>query len=672
MFPKSHLVFLATLLLTTTQLSAQMITDGTLGRATNLTGPNFQIPANLGQQLGGNLFHSFKEFNINTGQSATFTAGPDSVQNIQNILTRVTGGQRSWIDGPLRSEIPNANFYLLNPSGILFGKNARLDISGVFYASTADGVNLEGGGKFLAREPNQSVLTSASPVAFGFLDSPPASIDIQGETLTIKNHTYYAPNGQINLTANRDIHLEDSTLYAHNGQINVTANSNIHLEDSTLYAPSGQIKLKAEKITLWESSMVNRIKNILNNIDHANIDVSGSTAGQVFIQAGQLVLNGGIIFADVNSTSEAVKTETSPKADHLGIDIQVTDRLELNNGALITADNNGEGQGNNITIKAGSVKLNGQNKEVYKYYRNEESEKDAFRDSLNRIATNNFGTGTGGTIQITTSTLEATEGYLEASTAGSGKAGNLFINANDSVTLDHYASISSAAAPQEATGEAGTISLATRNLTLRRNGYINGFSKGTGPAGSITIATETTVIDGTGDDSLYDVKTGIYTEADNAGGGNINLQVHNRLEVINSKITAKAWGTRLQDNGGNITIQGNLGKVNSFSLINSQLLANANRGHGGSIDLYADKFTLSNSEIDVSSRGGFNGSLFINSFRLQETIFPQRQPLGGERLFSSRCAPFSKENLSRFIITARDILPRSPEDWRTHSLRLPR
>jgi hypothetical protein len=148
--------------------------------------------------------------------------------------------------------------------------------------------------------------------------------------------------------------------------------------------------------------------------------------------------------------------------------------------------------------------------------------------------------------------------------------------------------------------------------------------------------------------------------------------VRDWLQIVDSKLSAETWGTRPQDNGGNITIQGNLGKVNSFSLINSQLLANANRGHGGAIDLYADKFTLSNSEIDVSSRGGFNGSLFINSFRLQETVFPQRQPLGGGRLLTSRCSSFSKENLSRFIITARDILPRSPEDWRTHSLRLPR
>lgn len=215
------LILTSNLLLLNSSLYAQIATDGTLGATTNLTGPNFQIPANLGQQRGGNLFHSFKEFNIDTGQSATFT-GPNTVQN---ILTRVTGEQRSWIDGTLRSEIPNANLYLLNPSGILFGKNARLDInSGSFYASTADGINLGNDGKFLARSPKDSTLTMSEPSAFGFLDSQPASIEIQGDTLAIKNHTYYAPNGTINVTAT-NIHLDDSTLYAPNGTINIKGTS---------------------------------------------------------------------------------------------------------------------------------------------------------------------------------------------------------------------------------------------------------------------------------------------------------------------------------------------------------------------------------------------------------------------------------------------------------------
>ena len=49
----------------------------------------------------------------------------------------MTGGQQSLIDGMLRTTIPGANLYLLNPAGVFFGPNASLDTSGSFHVSTA-------------------------------------------------------------------------------------------------------------------------------------------------------------------------------------------------------------------------------------------------------------------------------------------------------------------------------------------------------------------------------------------------------------------------------------------------------------------------------------------------------------------------------------------------------
>ena len=117
---------------------AEVTLDGILGRSGAVSGPNYRITADLGRQVGVNLFHSFGKFNINTGESATFS-GPDS---ISNIISRVTGGISSWIDGRLRSEITGANLYLLNPAGVMFGSNASLDISGSFHVSTADYLKL--------------------------------------------------------------------------------------------------------------------------------------------------------------------------------------------------------------------------------------------------------------------------------------------------------------------------------------------------------------------------------------------------------------------------------------------------------------------------------------------------------------------------------------------------
>ena len=80
----------------------------------------------LGEQAGPNLFHSFEQFSIGTDEVATFT-GPESVEN---VVSRVTGGEVSSIDGTLRSTIPNADVYLLNPAGLVFGPNGRLDVGG--------------------------------------------------------------------------------------------------------------------------------------------------------------------------------------------------------------------------------------------------------------------------------------------------------------------------------------------------------------------------------------------------------------------------------------------------------------------------------------------------------------------------------------------------------------
>ena len=157
-----------------------MIVDSSFGNSSALAGPNFKIPDTLGKTVGNNLFHSFAEFNIQTGESATF-AGVDS---INNILGRVTGNGASTIDGLIRSEIAGANLYLLNPNGFLFGENANVDVDGAFTISSRDRINLGNDGVFLARQPNNSLLTASPPQAFGFLGSNPAgNISFDGSRL---------------------------------------------------------------------------------------------------------------------------------------------------------------------------------------------------------------------------------------------------------------------------------------------------------------------------------------------------------------------------------------------------------------------------------------------------------------------------------------------------------
>ncbi|MDV3351111.1 filamentous hemagglutinin N-terminal domain-containing protein [Leptothoe sp. LEGE 181152] len=86
----------------------------------------------------GNLFHSFWEFNVAEGHEVFFV----NPTNVESILTRVTGDKPSAILGRL-GVLGDANLFLLNPNGIVFGEASTLDVNGSFYASTAEAISLQ-------------------------------------------------------------------------------------------------------------------------------------------------------------------------------------------------------------------------------------------------------------------------------------------------------------------------------------------------------------------------------------------------------------------------------------------------------------------------------------------------------------------------------------------------
>ncbi|WP_204103082.1 MULTISPECIES: filamentous hemagglutinin N-terminal domain-containing protein [Spirulina sp. CCY15215] len=133
---------------------AQIVPDGTLGGESSQLNPNVDLNGQWvdliegGAIRGSNLFHSFLEFNVNNGQGAYFANPAD----ILNIFSRVTGGNPSQILGTLGVN-GNANLFLLNPHGILFGPNARLDIRGSFVGTTADSFVFGNGLEYSAIAP---------------------------------------------------------------------------------------------------------------------------------------------------------------------------------------------------------------------------------------------------------------------------------------------------------------------------------------------------------------------------------------------------------------------------------------------------------------------------------------------------------------------------------------
>ncbi len=139
---------------------AQVIPDNTLGAESSVITNLDQLRERIdgGALRGSNLFHSFLEFNVGEGRGVYFS----NPVGIENILSRVTGGNASHILGRL-GVLGGANLFLINPSGIVFGANASLDIQGSFFATTANGIKLGENGFFSATEPHKSNLLSVSP-----------------------------------------------------------------------------------------------------------------------------------------------------------------------------------------------------------------------------------------------------------------------------------------------------------------------------------------------------------------------------------------------------------------------------------------------------------------------------------------------------------------------------
>jgi filamentous hemagglutinin family protein len=653
-------------------LPAEVVLDGTLGTKGALVGPDFLIKNTMGQQVGANLFHSFESFTVNTGESATFI-GPSSVEN---ILARVTGGNRSVINGTLRSEIPNANLYLLNPSGILFGKNARLDIAGSFQASTADYLRLGEEGRFSARYPVESLLTVAPPQAFGFLDNP-APITLQDSLLNVHEDKTLSVLGG-------DLQINNSALYAPDGQVNL-----VSVASAGEVIPSfSNTADKLGTITLSQSPDIPLKK--MDDTEIANIDTSGMNGGQIFIQGGQFFSKGGRISSQVapsltqtkvgNITIETqemtvqdntyIDTKTYGSGEGGDITITATDNLtmigsgisvasgpettgnagtiQLNIGQLTLQDGSflnsgtlGSGKGGDITITATQgVSLFRQNSGI-----------NQIASSVGNSSTKN--SGHGGEIIVTAPRLEIKNlSTLETATfeSTSGNAGNIRLNINQLI-ISHFGNIISST---DGSGSGGRIDISSTDIEMN-NGLIWANSFGKGDAGSISVTTEK---------ALFNNDSSISTDAFFAGGGNIHLSVHDRLYVFDSGITASAEGNQPQHSGGNLTIS----TPSLLVLDKSELNASAYAGNGGNIRLIAEHLVQSTDNlIDASSELGLDGKIEIISLEEELTdnfsVLPSRF---SDATLPTGCAARAGTNLSRFIVTGPEILPESPSALSVH------
>ncbi len=196
---------------------AQVIGDETVSTDVT-TSDNVSFTINGGNRAGNNLFHSFSEFSVPENGSASF----NNTSDVENIISRVTGGSISNIDGLIKAE-GSANLFLINPNGIVFGPNAKLDIKGSFMATTATRLNFDDGKYFSAEDTSAQPLLSVSvPIGLQF-----------GET--VGNVRFIGKNTDSDPTV--------SLLALESGKTLALVGGDVLLEAGSLSAPGGRIEI---------------------------------------------------------------------------------------------------------------------------------------------------------------------------------------------------------------------------------------------------------------------------------------------------------------------------------------------------------------------------------------------------------------------------------------------
>ncbi len=433
------------------QVTTTIIPGPSLGTQVQQDGSMHTIEG--GTIRGPNQFHSFDRFDVGTGDTALFT-GPSTVEN---ILNRVTGGSTSMIDGTLQSDIPGANLYLLNPAGVVFGLDARLDITGSFHVSTADMLRLGEDGTFHVSPVEQSALSVAAPSAFGFLRDAPSGIRIEGSQLKVD---------------------PEQTLSVIGGNIDIAGAPRGRA--ATLAAPSGQLHLvsvaspgEAVLVSAAESDVtVESFARLgrLRLIDDALVNVSGNAGGTVRIRGAQLEVDDSRIRAD---------TEGDMSGGLIDVQVEV---LKISSGGRLSVNTrNGstspEDAGLVSIVATNRVNLSGNRSSI---------------EALTR------GSGHAGRVTIETQQLVVTDGgEVNTDTKASGNAGQITIQAGHIVMSGGRTRIRSTT---NGSGDAGAIHIEAEYLQITNGSRIlgNAFPDSTGNAGEVMIVVDTLIVEDAG------------------------------------------------------------------------------------------------------------------------------------------------------------------------------
>ena len=621
---------------------AQITPDNTLGNSPSII--NNQDLNNLliegGVKNNSNLFHSFQEFNINQGQKVYFS----NPQDINNIITRITGNNPSNINGVLGIN-GTANLFFINPKGIIFGEGSSLDINGSFIGSTANSINFSDGNIFSAVEPNNpQLLTINVPLGLQYANNP-APIQLQQANLKVKpgknisliggnisldNSNVQAPGGRVQLSgllSTGTVELNDSLSFSL--PINVTL-ADIELTNKStgdvMGAGGGNIVIDARNFSLSNSNLLAGIRinmgddnaisgniminsteniNILDNSEISNTLEPNSlgNGGQIAIKSSNFFLKDSTVSTNSQSSGNGgnLIVEATNKLEIFSSSINLTQGTEGRQGLFARVERNASGEGGTITVKGEEIIISG----------------------FGGIISNSNGLGDSGSINIEGDRLILQEGaFISTNTNSSGNAGEIFIKTSDSIEVSGKISDSEFAdivrpfgvlanVRRGATGDGGKITIETGRLTVKEGAFLTADTRGNGEGGDINIfASELVELIGSEEvANTTQLVTAVRGES-TGNGGNLTIDTKNLVVRDGAIING---GTNSTGNSGNLTINSSESIIfqGTGNGIPSRLIAQvegAGSGNGGNISLETNELILRDgAQISVGNLGTGQG-----------------------------------------------------------------
>jgi filamentous hemagglutinin family protein len=575
-----------------------------------------------GAKRGANLFHSFQEFNINAGRGAYFS----NPAGIANILTRVTGGNISNIQGVL-GVLGKANLFFINPNGIIFGRNARLDVGGSFLGSTANSLLFKNNFEFSATNPQAPpLLTITAPVGLSYrenfknISNQSRAVDNNGNVV----NGLTVPEGNSLALVGGNVNLDGGILFAPGGRVELgglSAAGTIELNgDGSLSFPVG---VQRADVSLTNAALVDVSSGGGGSIavNARNLEMTGGSLlqagigdglGTVDTQAGNISVNAT---GAINLNNSRIANQVGSRANGQGGDVNISaSSLRLEGGAQVSTSTYGAGKGGSLTVDTQDVQLIGR------------SVDSRFGSSLGASAQQNS-TGDAGDLIIKTNSLLVRDGaVVNTSTFGAGKGANIRVDAQDVQLIGtgangRFPSSLSADAQRNSIGNAGDITIKTNTLLVRDGAQVSTTTSGAGKGGSLTVDAQDVQLIGRSANGR--VSSGLFASAQpNSTGnaGNLTIKTNTLLVRDGALVSDNTYGA---GKGGSLTVDAQdvqLIGTSADGRLPSALSAQANStGNAGDLTIKTNSLLVRDGAVvDASTNAaGKGGSLTVDAQDVQ-------------------------------------------------------